>query len=387
MKKETILITGGAGFIGSHTADALRKKGYRIRILDNLEPVVHKGKWPEYALGKKYELVRGDVRKIGDWRKALRGVSYVYHLAAYQDQRPDFGKFFDVNTGGTALLYEVLAEKKSHVKKVIIASSQFVYGDGKYQCRHGGGYFYPELRSEKDLKSGRFDILCRHGPPASQASPLAENGEAARARALRAGPPAKFFPFREDQPLSPTNAYGLSKEAMERLAMRFGKTCGVPTVILRYSIVQGVRQSPHNLYSGALRIFVTQALAGKSITVFEDGKQLRDFVNIKDVVAANLLVLKNKKADFSASGGSAFGGGIFNVGGGRAYRVLDFAKLVKKITCSESEIKIGGFRRTDTRHAVSDISKLKSLGWRPRFGPEDSVGDYVVWYKKNFARD
>ena len=123
--KETVLITGGAGFIGSHTVDALAKLGYKIRILDNLEPVVHGGNWPKYIQGKGYELIRGDVRNKKDWERALRGVSYVYHLAAYQDQRPDFSKFFHTNVVGTALLYEVMAEKRLPIKKIILASSQF----------------------------------------------------------------------------------------------------------------------------------------------------------------------------------------------------------------------------------------------------------------------
>ncbi len=349
MKKELVLITGGAGFIGSHTADALAKKGYRIRILDNLENVVHGGKWPKYVLGREYELIRGDVRNAADWAKALKRVACVYHFAAYQDERRDFSKFFHVNTVGTSLLYELIAGKKLPVKKVVIASSQFVYGDGEYKCSHNKKLFYPELRSLSDLKRREFEILCAHGEP------------------------AKFSPFKEAQKPNPTNSYGLSKEALENLSLKFGKTYGVPTVILRYSVVQGARQSPKNLYSGALRIFVTQALKGKPITVFEDGHQLRDFVNIKDVVAANLKVLQNEKADF----------GIWNVGGGRAWSVLSFANLVKKITGSKSVIKIGGFRRTDTRHAVSDISKLKKLGWKPRFSPEDSVRKYLEWYRKD----
>ncbi len=319
--------------------------------MDNLEPIVHRGRWPKYVLGKGYELIRGEVRRKSDWLKALKGVSFIYHLAAYQDQRPDFSKFFDVNTKGTALLYEAIIGKKLPIRKVIIASSQFVYGDGRYQCRHDQSFFYPELRSEKQFQQKEFDILCSHGKP------------------------AKFLPFKESQVLNPTNAYGLSKEALERLALKFGKTSGLSTTILRYSIVQGPRQSPHNLYSGALRIFARQALTGKPITVFEDGQQRRDFVNIADVVAANLLVLKNKKTNFE----------IYNVGGGRSHRVIELAKLVKRLTNSESPIKIGGFRRTDTRHAVSDISKLKKLGWRPKFTPEKSVRDYLNWYKENFS--
>jgi dTDP-L-rhamnose 4-epimerase len=347
MKKEKVLITGGAGFIGSHTADALAKAGYTVRIIDNLKPPVHAGQWPAYLSGKGYELIKGDVSRRKDLERALAGVSYIYHLAAYQDQRPDFSKFFVTNTVSAALMYEIIVEKKIPVKKIVFASTQFAYGDGEYECPHTHKRFYPEVRTQKQFDGKQFDILCPHGK-----------------RAI-------FHPFKEDQPLTPTNAYGLSKEAIERLALRFGKTYDIPSVIFRYSIVQGPRQSPRNLYSGAMRIFSLQALAGDPITVYEDGNQLRDFVNVYDVVAANLLALKNEKMDF----------GTFNVGGGKAYPVIEFAKMVKCVTGSSSDIKIGGYRRTDTRNAVSDISKLKKLGWRPRHTPEESVRDYVAWLK------
>lgn len=357
MKKETVLITGGAGFIASHTADALAKAGYRVRIIDNLEPPVNDGTWPRYVRNKGFELMRGDVRNRKDLAKALKGVSYVYHLAAYQDQRPELGKFFETNTVSSALLFELILEKKIPVKKIIFGSTQFVYGDGEYECPHTGKRFFPELRTEKQMKAKQFDILCPHGGP------------------------AKFHPFKESQQLTPTNAYGLSKEAIERLALRFGKTYGIPVVIFRYSIVQGSRQSPRNLYSGALRIFTIEALKGEPIAGYEDGMQMRDFVNVHDVVRANILALKNKKADYQ----------IFNVGGGKAYRVGDLAVMVKKITKSPSPIVRGGYRRTDTRHAVSDISKIKKLlHWKPRHTPEDSIREYVHWltteYWKNGQR-
>lgn len=345
-----VLITGGAGFIGSHTADALAKKGYKIRILDNLEPPVHNRRWPNYVLNKGYELIRGDVREKEIWQKAIRGIQYVFHFAAYQDQRPDFSKFFHTNTVSTALLYELIIAKKLPIKKIILASSQFVYGDGKYQCAHKPySFFYPELRTLNQFENKKWNIVCFHGQP------------------------AVFLPFKENQPVNPTNSYGLSKQALENLAFQLGKTYNIPTVALRYSIVQGARQSPLNLYSGALRIFITQALAGKQITVYEDGNQRRDFINIQDIVAANLLVMKNPRADFQ----------IFNVGGGKAYKVLDFAKMVKKISGSLSSIIISGFRRTDTRHAVSDISKIKKLGWHPRFTSKESIAEYIKWLKKN----
>lgn len=348
-KQRKVLITGGAGFIGSHLADALAAQGYKIKILDNLTPPVHTGKWPNYLFKKGYQLIRGDVREKKDWMKALKGVDYVFHFAAYQDQLPNFSKYFDVNTKSTALLYEIIVEKKLPIKKVILASTQFVYGDGRYFCPHQKKVFYPEPRLITQLKKKKWDIFCPHQKP------------------------AKFLPFKEEQTLNPPNSYALSKVALENLGLRLGKVYQIPTVILRYSIVQGPRQSPLNMYSGALRIFVSQALAKKPITVFEDGNQLRDFINIEDAIKATLLVFQKKEADFQ----------IFNVGGGRGYKIIDFARMVKKITNSDSPILLrGDFRKTDTRHAVSDIKKLKKLGWQPKYTPEKSIREYLQWFKE-----
>lgn len=345
---KTILITGGAGFIGSHTADAMAKRGWKVRILDNLQKEVHGGIWPKYLQGKGYELVRGDVRKKQDWLKCLKGVSEVLHLAAYQDQRLDFSTFFETNSVSTALLYECIVENKLPIKKVVLASSQFVYGDGQYKCNREKKVFYAPLRSQKQLDSSQWNIKCSCGSDSVS------------------------IPFTEDQVILPINSYGLSKKSLEEASLVLGKTYGIPTTCLRYSIVQGERQSPKNIYSGALRIFVSQAVAGIPITVFEDGQSTRDFVSVHDVVAANILALTNHKTDFM----------VFNVGGGKKYKIVDFAKEVKRITGSKSEILISGYRRTDTRHAVSDISKLKKFGWGPNFTISDSIKAYVTWYKK-----
>ncbi len=349
MKK--VLITGGAGFIGSHTADLLSSKGYSIRILDNLEPPVHAGEWPKHVQGKNYELIKGDVRDKETLLKALQGIDYILHLSAYIDQMPDFSKFFEVNTVSTSSIYELILAYKLPVKKIIYASSQFVYGDGIY-ISNNGEKFFPELRSLEQFKRKEWDILDSEGKK------------------------AQFIPFHEDQKVNPTNSYGLSKRASENLSLRLGKTYNIPTSIVRYSIVQGPRQSPKNIYSGALRIFVTQALAGEPITVYEDGNQLRDFVNVEDVAKANLLMIEDSKTDFE----------IFNIGGGVGYRVVDFAQMVKTITGSNSQILINGeFRRTDTRNAISDISKLRSFGWNPKNTPEKSIKDYADWIKsENF---
>ncbi|MFN0056548.1 MAG: NAD-dependent epimerase/dehydratase family protein [Planctomycetales bacterium] len=347
MPSETVLITGGAGFIGSHTADALAARGYRIRILDNLQGEVHGGKWPKY-LSSDYEKIKGDVRDKAAWEKALAGVSAVYHLAAYQDQRLDFSRFFTTNAVSTALLYECLVEQQLSVRNVILASSHFVYGDGEYSYRAGGGWktYYPPLRTLEQFENGEWEV---RGPR---------------------GQPAQHIPFRETQPVFPTNSYGLSKYTLELAALRLGQTYAIPTVALRYSIVQGERQSPRNLYSGAMRIFVSQALSGVPITVYEDGLARRDFVNIRDVVAANVLALTDRRMDHQ----------VFNVGAGRAYTVLQFARAVQRLTGTESQIVLGGFRRTDTRHAVSDVTRLKRLGWKPQYTIDDSIRSYADWF-------
>ncbi|MCL5018793.1 MAG: NAD-dependent epimerase/dehydratase family protein [Candidatus Pacearchaeota archaeon] len=346
MKK--VLITGGAGFIGSHTADLLSSKGYSIRILDNLEPPVHDFEWPNYIKSRGYDLIKGDVTDKKILTNALRDTDYVIHLAAHQDQMPNFSKFFMTNTVSTALIFEIIMENKFPVKKLVYSSSQFVYGDGIY-VSSSGKEFFPELRTEKQMKEKNWEIFDD------------ENKQ------------AKFTEFNEEQKVNPTNSYGLSKIASEEMLLRLGKTYGIPVSILRYSIVQGARQSPRNVYSGALRIFVTQALAGRPITVTEDGNQLRDFVNIEDVVRANVLMIEDSRTDFER----------YNVGGGKGYKIKDFAEMVKKITNSSSEILIDGrYRRTDTRHAISDISKLKNLGWCPENTPEKSIKDYADWIKK-----
>ncbi len=346
--KKKILITGGAGFIGSHTADFLSSKGYSIKILDNLEPPVHNGKWPDYIENKGYELIKGDINNKQVLTEAIRGIDYIFHFAAYQDQMPDFSKFFTANTVSSALIFEIIHENNFPVKKIIYASSQFVYGDGIY-ISEDGEEFFPELRTEEQLKNGLWEIRDDKGKV------------------------AEFVPFRENQKPHPTNCYGLSKIASENMIMQLGKTYNIPVSILRYSIVQGARQSPMNIYSGALRIFVIQALSGRPITVTEDGNQLRDFVNISDVIRANALMIEDKRTDF----------GIYNIGGGKGYKIKDFAETVKKITQSDSEILIDGrFRRTDTRNAVSDISKLRELRWEPIYNPEKSIKDYVEWIKQ-----
>jgi len=342
------LVTGGAGFIGSHTVDALLARNYNVRILDNLSKPVHlKGK-PDYVPDQA-EFVLGDVRNKDDWLKALEGIDVVYHFAAYQDYLPDFSKFMHVNSVGTALLYEIIVEKNLPIKKVIVASSQAVYGEGKYRCPRCNRIKFPDIRELDDLERGEWNHRCQD-----------------------CGTPLQAM-WTNEKRVNPQNQYALSKYSQEQLSINLGKRYQIPTVCLRYSIVQGPRQSIYNAYSGACRIFCLSLFFDRQPPVYEDGRQVRDFVNIFDVVQANLKVLDAPQADYQ----------IFNVGGGKTYTVYEFAQLVAKVFDKKITPKITGqYRFGDTRHIFSDISKLKSIGWKPKYSVEDSITAYVQWLQE-----
>lgn len=349
MSKGRVLITGGAGFIGSHTATRLLASGYQVRLFDNLTPPIHTGDgtWPDWTAEGAERFV-GDVRERADWSRALQGIDYVVHLAAHQDLLPNFAHFFHVNSVGTALLYELIVADKLPVRKVVVASTQFVYGEGRYSCPKDGEVF-PDGREPARLAKGQWDPVCP-----------------------KCGGPVTPLPLQETH-ADPSNQYAIAKYSQELMAVALGKNYGIPSVALRYSIVQGPHQSFRNAYSGVLRVFTLQMLAGRPPSIFEDGRQLRDYVNVGDVARANQLALENDAANFQ----------VFNVGGGRGYTVLEFAQIVGEITGYTKPLTASGeYRVGDTRHSVSDISKLKKLGWEPTKTPRDSVRDYVEWIRK-----
>ena len=341
-----ILVTGGAGFIGSHTVDLLLRKGHAIRILDALEPPVHRAREVPGYVPPEAELLVGDVRDRAMWERALAGVEAVFHFAAYQDYLPDFSKFFHVNAAGTALLYEVAVERRLPLQKVVVASSQAIYGEGRYLCPDDGVQ-YPGPRAEAKLKAKAWEPGC----------PVC-------------GRPMTSGVTPETAAVNPHNSYAMSKYAEEMLALNLGRRYGLPTVAMRYSIVQGARQSYRNAYSGAMRIFAMQALAGRPLTVYEDGRQLRDFVYVGDVARANVLVFEDSRADYQA----------FNVGGGRAVTVLEFARLVAERSGHGSQPQVTGeYRFGDTRHIVSDVSRLRALGWEPQGSFAGNIDEYLGW--------
>jgi dTDP-L-rhamnose 4-epimerase len=341
-----ILVTGGAGFIGSHTCDRLVELGHEVTVLDALTSPVHRGGVPSY-LTPGVELYVGDVRNRELVANLLRRTDAVYHFAAYQDYLPDFARFVDVNVVSTALIYEIAVAEGLDLQRVVVASSQSAMGEGLYRCPVDGEQL-PGMRPESSLAAGRWEIPC---PQCGGELELARTPERVS---------------------NPQNAYGMSKYAEEMQAINLGRRYDIPTVALRYSIVQGPRQSVYNAYSGACRIFCLHYSQGGAPTVYEDGGAIRDYVNIEDVVAANALVLTHDDAV----------GRVFNVGGGTAYTTSEFAEIVRTHYGSELPARVTGeYRFGDTRHIFSDTEALQSLGWQARNSPVESVAAYAEWLK------
>ena len=340
------LVTGGAGFIGSHTVDHLLAKGYEVRVLDSLQPRVHPRGKPSYV-PPAVDFRQGDVANRGDLLAALDGVDCVFHLAAYQDYLPDFSTFVHTNVESTALLFELIVERRLSVRKIVFASSQSVSGEGRYQCVEHGEVF-PGPRSVEQLERGDWEVNC---PTCARAmTPL-------------------LIP---ESTATPHTTYAISKYAIELLADRLGRRYGVPTACMRYTYVQGARNSFYNAYSGVCRIFAQRIMLGLPPVCYEDGMQQRDYVNVADVARANVLAMESDAADFR----------VFNVGGGRAISVLEFARLMlKALDSSLFPLVPGEYRLGDTRHTVSDISAMRSLGWEPGIPVEQNIREYLAWMK------
>jgi len=342
-----VLVTGGAGFIGSHTVDLLLERGYDVRVLDALQARVHpRGKPPYVPAG--VEFLQGDVADRDTLDRALRDVAYVFHLGAYQDYLTDFSRFIHTNAESTALLLELVLERRLPIRKIVLASSQSVAGEGVYECaRHG--VIRPGPRPIEQLRRGDWELDCP------------DCGADMRWRLIDEGT------------CSPHTAYAISKYALELLALNLGRRYGIPTACLRYTYVQGPRNSFFNAYSGILRRFALRLLHGLPPVLYEDGQQVRDYVNVADVARANVLAMEREEADF----------GVFNVGGGRPVTVREFAGMVLRAFGSELQPEVpGNFRVGDTRHTISDIGKIRALGWQPCISVEESVRQYVDWIRQ-----
>ena len=348
-----VLVTGGAGFIGSYTVDLLLSKGYDVRIVDNLEPPVHPERKKPIYLPREAEFIEGDVSQPDVMAKALQDVDIVIHLAAYQGLLNDFGKFARVNDMGTALIYQIIYKEKLPTKRVVLASSQAVYGDGKYECSQHGTVF-PLPRTLTQLEKKQWEPVCPQcfGKITSIAT--------------------------DEKTVGPHNQYAVSKYCQELWAINMGRRINVPTVALRYSITQGPRQSFFNAYSGILRIFTIRSTHNQPLVIYEDGAQLRDYVSVEDVAKANVLAVEDPRTDYE----------VYNVGGNEVFSVLEYAQLFSKIADKNIPLEISGkFRYGDTHHMVSDISKIKSLGWHPAKRIAEVIKDYLDWASHELKSD
>lgn len=352
-----VLITGGAGFIGSNLALKLLDKGYEVAVLDSLNEQIH-GENPEksytYNLIKdKVEFIKGDVNNKEDWKKALEDVNIVVHLAAETgtgQSMYEINKYIDTNIGGTAKLLELLTNEQLKVEKLIVAASRAVYGEGKFECKEHG-IVYPKLRLDEDMAKGDFEVKC----------PVCNNN-------------AIMMPTDEESALHPTSVYGFTKQAQEQLCMIVGKSIRLPIVAFRFQNVYGPGQSLKNPYTGILSIFSTRIKNGNDINIFEDGCETRDFVYIDDVTDAIILGIENDNADFN----------VFNVGSGEKIDVLNVANTLKEKYGTDVQINVSGnYRLGDIRHNLGDLSYIKEkLGYEPKVAFKQGISNFVDWVEK-----
>ena len=354
-----ILITGGAGFVGSHTADALLAKGHAVRVFDNLDPQVHGEKQdiPHY-LNTGVEFIRGDVRDRSALKEALTGMDAVYHLAAAVGVGQSMyavEKYVEVNSLGGAVLLDILANEAHTVKKLIVASSMSIYGEGQYRCPDCGIVF-PKLRPSVQMERKDWELHCPDCD--SLLVPM---------------------PTSEEKPLFPTSVYAITKRDHEELFITIGRAYNIPTVALRYFNIYGSRQALSNPYTGVAAIFCSRLLNHQAPIVFEDGLQSRDFVHVSDIVQANLLSLERDEANYE----------VFNVGTGRKLTINDMGNVLIENLAPDLELSVlGQFREGDIRHCYADISKIRSrLGFEPQVAFEDGISELVSWVSTQQADD
>jgi dTDP-L-rhamnose 4-epimerase len=348
---ERVLITGGAGFVGSHLADALARSGHEVALFANLESQVHgTGATRPAYLDPGHRLEIGDVRDAGALAPLVRQADVVFHLAAmvgvgqsmYQVRR-----YTDVNTMGMATLLEILAAGRGRVRKLVVASSMSIYGEGAYQCAICGPVA-PRLRPIDQLKAADWEVRCP-----------------------RCGSALRPMPTAEDKPLFPTSIYAITKRDHEEMAITFGQAYELPAVALRFFNIYGSRQALTNPYTGVAAIFSGRMLSGAAPVIYEDGQQLRDFVHVSDVVQACCLAMANMAADYQ----------VLNVGTGQPVSILQVGELLARELGWNGGFQIlGKFRAGDIRHCFADTSRIRQLlGYEPRYRFEDGVRELLAW--------
>jgi dTDP-L-rhamnose 4-epimerase len=355
-----VLVTGGAGFIGSHMVDLLIERGYRVRVYDNLEPQVHgEGAKPPTWLNPNAEFVQGDIRDRDALLRALKGCDAIIHDAAmvgvgqsqYQIER-----YTSVNTYGTAVLLDLIVTEKLPVDRLLVASSMSIYGEGLYRRPSDGKLVCPSLRPDAQLAARKFEPL----------DP--ETGEQ-----------LETLPTPETKPLYCTSIYALNKKDQEEYTLITARTHGLSAVAARFFNVYGPRQSLSNPYTGVAAIFSSRIKNGNAPLIYEDGGQSRDFINVRDLVEAKLFLLENPNANLEA----------YNLCTGRATSVAQIAEFLAPMM-GRPEIRpqiVGSYRNGDIRHCIGDPSRLAALGWKARITVEDGLRELVAWSAQQEATD
>jgi len=349
-----VLVTGGAGFIGSNLSLELIKQGFEVTVLDNLSPQIHGENAEETSelflnIKNKVKYIKGTVTSEEDWVKAIEGQDIIVHYAAETgtgQSMYQITKYVDVNINGTAIMLDILVNKKNTVKKVVLASSRALYGEGKYFSEELG-FVYPEARLDENMSRGKFEAT------------------------FLGSTDLKLLATDEDSKIQPASLYGITKQNQEQMILTTCKSLGIAAVSLRYQNVYGPGQSLKNPYTGILSIFSTQIKNGNEINIFEDGLESRDFVYISDVVDATILAIKNEKADNK----------IYNVGSGVATNVTTVAETLLNKYNSKVGYKItGNYRLGDIRHNFADLNRIKrDMGFTPKVNFEQGISQFVDW--------
>ncbi|MBI3379790.1 SDR family NAD(P)-dependent oxidoreductase [Candidatus Gottesmanbacteria bacterium] len=357
-KYKKILVTGGAGFIGSHLVDKLIENGYEVRVLDNLFKQIHpSGHLPAY-FNKKAHFLKGDVTNKENWLKALDGIDGVFHFAAavgVGQSMYEIEHYVRVNSLGTAILLDILANKKHNVKKIIVAASMSSYGEGTYKCKNCG-LIRPPLRNEKQLEKQDFNVYC---PQCSQI--------------------VVPVPTSEDAKQNCNSIYAINKKNQEEMVLNVGMAYRIPAVALRYFNVYGTRQSLSNPYNGVVAIFMSRIKNNRPPIINEDGLQTRDFIHIRDVTAANIAALEEDEANYE----------VFNVGSGMPVTIKKIAELLAQIYKRNIKPDITSkTRKLDVRHCYADITKITDcLGWQPNMDLEKGLLEVVDWSQQEKSVD
>jgi dTDP-L-rhamnose 4-epimerase len=355
---ETVLVTGGAGFIGSFVVDALVQRGDHVIVYDLIEPQVHRdGVTPAYV-NPEAEFIHGDVRDRHRLEAAVGRADVVSHQAAlvgvgqsmYQVER-----YLDVNTRGTGVLFDILVNSRHHVRKVVIPGSMSAYGEGRYHCPLDG-QVAPPLRSEDQMQRQVWELCCP-----------------------TCGSSLRPMPTDEAKPLQANSVYAITKQTQEQLALSVGTTFDIPTVVLRYFNVFGPRQSLDNPYTGVAAIFMSRLKNDRPPMIFEDGLQTRDFISVHDIVSANLAVMNDDRADYQ----------VFNVGAGIQVSIIAIAQILARLLEKDIEPTITGkFRKGDIRHCSADIARIsQTLDWNPQVSLEAGMRELIAWSETIPAED